>query len=124
MLRRSSFAAAAGLSLTLLLASCGGDSTAPPRPTVAGAWTGIAPGGATIDLTLSLSGQTVSGNGRIDNIAVTVTGTYTPPSTSLTLSASGFQPVVFAGEVSLQTMIGTLDGSGWDDEPMAFMRDE
>ena len=102
------------VSLAALSIACGGDSTE-LKPTIAGTWTGIAVA-ATLTLTLQQAGTQVTGNGSLTgpggSAALTVTGSYTAPSFSLTLDSPGYTPLNYAGTVNGKTMVGTLNGTG------------
>lgn len=108
------------LSTLLLLAACGGDTTAPARIEVAGSWNGsFSSAGVTgtIAMTLQETSGAVTGNGTLTGggtaTPLTVTGTYAPPNASLALHATGFNDINLSGTVSDQTLTGTLNGSGF-----------
>lgn len=92
-----------------------------PSPQVGGVWQG------TLDdqvftLTLSEASGQVNGNGTITNTptgtrALTVTGTFVPPSTiSLTMSSGTTTPFNMQGTVSTTAIVGKLNGSGFAGE--------
>jgi len=108
------------LTLALLLAACGGggDSTGPSRPNLDGAWSG-SNAGITLSVTLNENRGDVFGDGNLTSInasiALTVSGTYSSPSVSLTMSAQGYQDLNFTGSMASPTsMTGTLNGSGFN----------
>ena len=107
----------------MLTAACGGDgSSGPTRVEAEGSWTGSIKDNSgsqvgTLTLTLTETNGSVSGNGNLasssEALAVTASGTYSPPNLSLNLSAPGFETVNLSATVGEQTMTGTLNGSGF-----------
>lgn len=105
-------------ALLLLSTACSGDN-GPSRIEVEGTWRGTFTdkgdvGG--IQMTLQEANGAVTGAGSLsitDALAVTVTGTYSPPHVSLTLSAPGVENVNLSGTVGETTLDGTLNGSGF-----------
>lgn len=95
--------------------ACGSDSTE-PKATLTGTWRGSLEA-ATVQLSLTQSGTDVTGSGTITagttSLPVTVAGTANRPSFSLTISASGFSPINFAGTSGTTTLTGTVNGSGY-----------
>lgn len=105
-----------------LVAGCSGDKTTAPTPVaVAGSWVGpvtlTSGSSATLSLTLREAAGAVSGNGSIgtatDAIALTVTGTYTEPHVSLTLTSPEVNPLDLSGTVTDSTITGLVNGSGF-----------
>lgn len=106
----------------LLFACGGGDSVAPARVEAEGVWSGVirdngGTAAGTLVLTLSETNGAVTGNGNVttasDAFAITTTGTYAPPSLSLTVRATGFQDMNLTATVGETNMTGTLNGSGF-----------
>ena len=105
-------------ALLLLLVACG---TEPEIvPTVSGTWHG-ASSGWTLHLTLTENGGAISGSGSITPTGgpsqpLTVgSGAHAHPDVSLTLQASGFEDMLFTGElITTERINGQLDGSGFD----------
>jgi len=94
----------AGRFLAAAIAGCGGDSTE-PKPTITGTWNGTITGSTgSVTLTLQQAGTQVTGNGTMvgpgGSAALTVTGSFTPPSMSLSLASAGFQGITYAGWVT------------------------
>ena len=106
--------------LALALVACGPDNAFGPNDkSVAGTWNGTwgdADGNsALIQLTLQQNGSSVTGSGTIVggdlSESVSVTGSYKRPTFSLTLSISGYEPILFDGTLtSVTTMSGSLTG--------------
>lgn len=69
-----------------------------------------------MSLTLQQAGTQVTGYGSLTGpggvAALTVTGSLTAPSFSLTIESAGYPWLNFAGTVNGKTMVGTLNGSG------------
>jgi hypothetical protein len=113
-------------ALFLTLSGCGGsDSPAAPQAVnPSGGWTSVN-GTARLTMTINSVNGTVSGNGQFTqgstSIAMSITGTYVPPSISLSMSATGFQTLNFSGAVESPTrMTGTLNGSGFSNTIWIF----
>jgi hypothetical protein len=112
-----------GVLLALGLLGCGSDGgNGPDDPGVNGAWEGIVrnnEGGAIgeLSLTLNETDGEVSGSGNLGNAgvqaAITVDGTYSPPSLSLILSSDGFTDMNLSAEVGETNIVGELNGSGF-----------
>lgn len=113
----------------LLLAAVGcGDKgpTEPPIPVLTGGWQGNT-GGATVTMTLSAAGPSLSGSGNLSGaggaLALQITGTHAHPSVSLTFTAPGYQPLNFQGTMQGdRSIVGTLSGSGYNNDPITFHR--
>lgn len=107
--------------LVALAIGCGGGDSNDTTPTVEGQWTGtITTDEGSGDLSLTLNegdDGAVTGTGNLvvpgDALALTVTGNYSPPTVSLTMSAEGFEPMNLTGTVSSSAITGTLNGSGF-----------
>jgi hypothetical protein len=97
---------------------------------VAGAWRGpVQNNGATIatlSLTLNETSGSVRGNGALGNdlgsIVLNASGTYNSPNLSLTLSSVGFESVNLTATVGKADMQGTLNGSGFINDPITLTR--
>lgn len=114
------------ITLTALVAACGGDSSTAPKQTVAGTWMGVT-GLQTLTMTLVENGGVVSGTGTLTNTptgtrAMTVAGTHTGTSLTATLSSGTLQPVNLQATVSGNGMSGTLTGSGFAGDPIMLTR--
>lgn len=104
--------------LLVLSVACGDGG--PSGGDVEGAWSGgITEGGSqlgTLTMTLTENQGTISGNGSIAggaSFALTVSGTFSKPSASMTLTSPGLNPFNFTATVGDNTMDGTLNGSGF-----------
>ncbi len=115
------------VSLALAMIGCsGGDSNAPKTPTtVTGTWVGTS-SGATVNLVLTENSGTVSGSGTMvagtASIALTVAGSHNGASVSLTFKTSGFQDTNLTGTFAGNSITGTLNGSGFVNEPVTLQR--
>ncbi|HKW13084.1 MAG TPA: hypothetical protein VJS69_01220 [Candidatus Krumholzibacteria bacterium] len=107
------------LVLAVSLAACG-DSTSTPPIDLNGTWSGGL-GSQMVTLTLLDNNGNVSGSGTITNTptgtrAQVVTGVFTKPAFTLTLSSGSAQPVSFSGtyhpSIPAQ-LVGTFVGSGF-----------
>lgn len=80
----------------------------------------------TLSLTLSETNGVVTGSGSLNSasnaIAVTASGTYTPPNLSLTMSAPGFSDLNLTATVGKTSMTGTLNGSGFINSSVTLNR--
>jgi hypothetical protein len=109
------------LALTAFTVACGGDGgNEPTVPEIEGQWNGpinTSSGSGSLALTLNAAGGNVTGTGTLtvpgDALSLTVTGNYAPPDVSLQMSSPGFEPLNLSGTVSDQTIVGTLNGSGF-----------
>jgi hypothetical protein len=70
-----------------------------------------------VTLTLQQAGTQVTGNGSLvgsnGSAALTVTGSFSAPNMSLTITSPGFESITYAGTVTGNTMTGTMNGSGF-----------
>ena len=125
--------ASVGLAvLTLALFGCGGDSGAsgPSDESLAqGSWSGTLSGGAIegdLEWGLEDSGGEISGNGSLSTLVrtapLTIAGTFTPPSLTLTIQSEGFEDFTFSGTVSEESMKGRLNGSGFNNRTVTLDR--
>ena len=101
-------------------------------PAIEGQWSGTAnvDGAAvTFDATFNNSGGEVSGNGTLDlageSYSTEVSGTYSYPNVSLTLSTDEFSDLNFSGDMSEdgQRIDGQFNGSGLSDVDITLTRD-
>jgi hypothetical protein len=101
------------------------DKATSPTPVMAGNWSGSG-GGISMNLSLSQSGQAVTGNGSMSGgsgaIAVTVSGNFNNPNFSLTIAASGYEDLNFAGTLSGNSATGVMNGSGFNQVGMTMTR--
>jgi hypothetical protein len=112
----------------MLLVGCGGAGTE-PKPTIAGTWTGnviTANSSSSVTLTLQQSGTSLTGNGAwigtTGTAALTVSGTFTAPSMSLTIGSPVYDPINFPGTISGRMMTGTMNGSGFVNTSVTLTR--
>lgn len=124
---RLALAAALG---TALLAACGGDGGTNVAANLTGRWVG-ANARTTIGVTLAQDRTSVTGTGTLSDengvASISVFGTYTPPSFTLTINFPNtpFNPITFSGTVPRSTVMnGTLTGSGYLGEPIQLVRQE
>jgi hypothetical protein len=79
-----------------------------------------------MNLSLSQTGQSVTGNGSMSSsggaVAVSVSGHFANPSFSLTLSAPGYEDSNFSGTLSGNSITGILNGSGFNQVGMTLTR--
>ncbi|HEU5303131.1 MAG TPA: hypothetical protein VFU40_00680 [Gemmatimonadales bacterium] len=118
--------------LALTLVGCGGgDSSGPSNaPEVTGSWSGqvAASNGqsATLAITVTETGGNVSGSGSLTagtaSLSLGASGTYAPPTLTLTLSAQGFEPMVLTATVEETRLVGVLNGSGFDNRAITMSR--
>ncbi len=113
------------LLLALAIMSCK-DSPTEPRLSLNGTWQGFAESaGMVVTLTLTEANGTVTGNGSLQalqSLPVSVGGTFDRPDFLLTMTATGYQPVVFNGAATATRMTGTLNGSGFTDVAVSLLR--
>jgi hypothetical protein len=117
------------LALVVFAGACGdsGDGpTTPRRFNTTGRWTGAA-SGATITVTLNESSGNITGSGSLsgsgESLALNVTGNNAVNAVSLTMTAPGFEPVNFTGNITSATVMGgSLNGSGFNNFAMTFTK--
>jgi len=116
-----------GFFALLVLACAAGckDSSGPHSP-IEGAWTGLVLG-APITFSLSVDasgGVSGSGNATVNGTQrhLSVVGSFTAPSFSLTLTPTGIIPVNYAGVVDGSTLRGVLAGSGFNGDSLTMTR--
>ena len=117
----------AALSLALVVTSC--DAFDPLiENTVTGTWRGSSTGQA-FEIIMQQDGTTVAGTGTITNSAagtsraVSISGTFTEPSFSGTLTPNGEAAISLVATVEGRSLVGTLTGGGFNGEGIALMRD-
>jgi len=114
------------LLLSVFVAACN-DDQGPKIPSMSGTWSGYI-GGITFSLTLTEDkDRRVEGSGSVSAsstaIAFTVTGNHVHPNVTLTIKATGYYDLNFSGKYSGDnTIVGTLNGSGFVNEPLTFNR--
>lgn len=119
-----------GLLMTAaLLLGCGGDdSSGPSTPEVEGAWSGTVNPGGTLVLNLSETNGNVSGNGTLTapgfGVNISASGTYvrSTASASLTITSPGFEPMNLNATVTDTRMVGSLNGSGFNNAAISLDR--
>jgi hypothetical protein len=110
-----------------------GDSSGPETPSMAGTWTATSQTSNgvqfVIGLNLTQADRAISGSGSLtlpDGTlvsALTVTGTHTYPQVGMTMTSTGFEPMIFQGEFSnASTVRGQIDGSGFVATAINFSR--
>jgi hypothetical protein len=116
------------LALALLIAACGTEEEpeAPAKPVLKGNWGGSVDG-VTFTLTLSQSGENVSGNGQIQGDggggAISVDGTNVHPNVALTLKSSGYYDINYSSRFQdSKTVYGTVNGSGFTGESLTLTK--
>ena len=115
----------AALLLVSVAASC--DTFDPLiENTVTGTWRG-ASSGQTFEIIMQQSGSTVAGSGTITGTTGTrvlsVSGTFTEPNFSATLTPNGAAAIALAATVEGRSMVGTLTGGGFNGAGIALTRD-
>jgi hypothetical protein len=95
--------------------------------TVTGTWRGETTG-QTFLVVMQQSGTTVAGTGTITSTAqgtrnVAISGTFTQPSFSGTLTLNGGAAITLVGTVEGRSLVGTLTGGGFNGEGLALRRD-
>lgn len=95
--------------------------------TVTGTWRGTSTG-ETFVISMQQSGRTVAGGGTISSTALgqrtlAVSGTFTQPALTATLTPTGGQAITLQGTVEGRSFVGTLVGGGFNGEGLALTRD-
>lgn len=121
-----------GVAFVLVLGGCGGGDSAGPGSAVdvAGTWSGrvSAANGmsATLEIDVSESASRLSGTGWLivtgDSLGLSVSGSYDPPNMQAVISSQGFEPMDLTATVSEGEMVGTLDGSGFENRGITLKR--
>lgn len=96
-------------------------------PDVTGSWFGSGDGGVTVAVTVVEQNGPLSGDGVLagpgGSLVVAVTGTHSHPNITLVLSASGFSPAVFSGQLASETSLqGAVNGSGFTNWAVTLQR--
>jgi hypothetical protein len=95
--------------------------------TVTGTWRGSA-GTQAFVIVLSQTSQIVAGTGKMTSGGVTqnlsISGTYQQPTFGGTLTPDGGQPITLTGTVDGKSMVGTLNGGGFNGIGIALLRDD
>lgn len=122
-----------GVAFLLVLAGCGGGDSAGPGSAVdvEGTWSGrvSASNGmsATLEIDVGESAGKVSGTGWLivtgDSLGLSVSGSYDAPTIDAVISSQGFQPMDLTATVSEGQMVGTLDGSGFENRAITLRRE-
>jgi hypothetical protein len=98
-----------------------------PEITASGTWSGST-GSQTISMTIADNGGTVTGSGTISSSsgprALTITGSFTKPTLSVTLQSGIAPPANLAGDISGNTLSGTLNGSGFNNTSITMTRSQ
>jgi hypothetical protein len=120
------------VAFVLVLAGCGGGESAGPGTgvDVAGTWSGrVTLSGSTastLQISITEHGNDVSGTGWLkvttDSLGLSVSGSYDSPSLTATISSQGFEPMQLTATVSETEMVGTLDGSGFENRAITLRR--
>jgi hypothetical protein len=116
----------AALLLVSVAASC--DSFDPLiENTVTGTWRGESTG-QTFEIIMQQSGTTVAGTGTMTAAGtaprgLSVSGTFTQPSFSGTLTPDGSPAISLVATVEGRSLVGTLTGGGFNGEGLALTRD-
>ena len=116
------------LLAVLLLAAATSCDTFDPliENTVTGTWRGNS-AGQTFLVVMQQSGTTVAGTGTITGTGGTrnlsVSGTFTEPSFSATLTPNGAPAITLQATVEGRSMVGTLTGGGFNGDGLALTRD-
>ncbi|HET7273878.1 MAG TPA: hypothetical protein VFI91_01775 [Longimicrobiaceae bacterium] len=117
------------MMVPLILGACGGSTGPDDRHSLNGQWESQDFRADEVLMTLTVTNRQVVGHGSLTNTtsstALTIEGTYVPPSVSLNLGLERFEDINFEGTFEDDnTLIGTLRGSGFDAEPITFVRVE
>lgn len=110
-----------------VLLSCSDDPTGPSEVSIEGSWSGSTSGGGNFNLTLAQDGSDITGSGSASgeggSASLDVTGTRSGTSISLVMTSSGFADLNYSGTIESSTTInGTLNGSGFQDEPLTLTK--
>ena len=111
----------AGVLLTLALLACGSDGGTEPDESLAeGTWVGTITGDAqegVLHWSLQDTNGDISGSGSLsttnDAVALTIEGTFSAPTLTLTIHPQGFEDISFSGMVGGGSMKGRLNGAGF-----------
>jgi hypothetical protein len=111
----------------LLLATGCRDGAGPETPSMTGSWSTVTIRRIVSLKTTESDGQ-VSGTGSISTLSATipisVAGTHAHPSVVLTARSPGYNDFVFSGRFAgADSIVGTLNGSGFHDDSLALRRE-
>ncbi len=93
-----------------------------------GAWSGTVNPGGTLVLNLTETNGNVTGTGTLTapgfGVNISASGTYVPStaSASLTLTSQGFEPMNLNATVTETRMVGSLNGSGFNNAAISLDR--
>jgi hypothetical protein len=95
--------------------------------TVTGTWRGSS-SGQTFELIMQQAGTTVAGSGTITSTGtgtrvLSVSGTFTEPNFSATLTPNGAAAISLVATVEGRSLVGTLTGGGFSGAGIALTRD-
>ena len=95
--------------------------------TVTGTWRGST-GSQNLVLVMQQAGRTVAGSGTITSTAagtrnLSVSGTFTEPSFTATLTPVGAQTITMQATVEGRSLVGTLTGGGFNGDGVSLLRD-
>jgi hypothetical protein len=113
--------------LALAAVSCSKDSTSPRAPSLTGTWSGtLASYAAAVTMTEGSRGS-ITGNATltagVQVLGLSVTGTHTHPSVTLTLGNPQYYPAIFSGTMTDQNDIrGMVNGSGFALDSLTLVR--
>lgn len=119
------------LPLLLLLAApitaCSSMPTTPTAPPATGTWSGvIVSTGQSLSVTLNDVSGTVTGSGTLsfypDALALTIVGTYTDATATLTMTTGLHPAIQLRGTVTGKTMAASLTGSGFTADAVTLTR--
>lgn len=120
------------LIFSLSLASCTKDNpTAPPPlplpPSTSGSWSGMFTfEGVTGPFSLTLSQEviSISGNGALGSLTLSISGENHYPDLTFSCGAIGYKPFTFTGQFTSPTAFsGLINGSGFINATVAFTKD-
>lgn len=98
----------------VLLAACGGSSAV-------GNWSGTL-GSDSCTMTLGGSDSALIGSGTCGSLVDSINGTLSGSVLSLTLSHSGYEPVLVTGSCDGSTITAVANGSGFQETPLHMTR--
>jgi hypothetical protein len=105
--------------LFVALAGCSDSPTGPDQVSINGTWSGST-SGLSVTVTINESAGQLSGSGNLSgpngSVATQVSGTRAGTDLSMTLTAQGYEPTNFTGQIqNNSTITGSLSGSGFSD---------
>jgi hypothetical protein len=97
----------------------------PLESTVGGTWTGTS-AGQSLTMNLQQGGSGVAGTGALTGSFgarnVAISGNFTPPDLTLTLSSAGAPPITLEAVVTNNALLGSLTGGGFTGDAIAMSR--